>query len=211
MTVGALANWRIRPGPDERKGTVMSTAAELAPQSARRSQVPGVRALRLVSPHSDTPPPAAADGRRNLPLTGEEPASLAFCFPSGVPLHAQCARTWLRTLLAQVWEEDSAYRVALAAHEVIANGAVHGAGVVRVSVAVTPCELLIDVCDDSPALPQRRATEAGAESGRGLDIVERLGGELEVCQLGIGKLVRLRISRHASDLDAAAWTVGVDV
>lgn len=191
----------------------MPEVALMAPPFARqRAHVP--RTVPILGALASNSDPAAIglgiDGR-NLPPTGEGSTTLAFSFPAGVMLHVRCARNWLGSVLAYAWDADDADRVELAAYEVIANAAVHGAGIVRLAVHIAEGELVMDVVDDSPVMPKRRAARADAESGRGLALVELLGGELAAWSLGLGKLVRLRISRHSSAATlAAGWGLGDD-
>jgi anti-sigma regulatory factor (Ser/Thr protein kinase) len=188
-------------------------ASELIlPIVAQRAHVPSIPTLRLVGSNSDTAPDAPGLDGRNLPLLREESAvALAWSFPAGVPVHVRCARTWLGTLLTELWDEESAYRVELAAYEVIANASVHGAGTVRVAVRVGDEDLLMDVSDESPKLPAPRPAGAGDESGRGLAMVELLGGELAVGKYPHGKVVRLWIARTTPDSTlSAGWGLGGD-
>ena len=185
----------------------------MAPPSAgQRAHVPRVvPASRAFASNSDGVVVEPGIDGRNLPPTGEGSTTLAFSFPAGVMLHVHCARTWLGSLLANVWGGDDAGRVELAAYEVIANAGVHGAGVVRLAVLVNTDELVMDVADDSPAMPKRRSASDAAENGRGLALVELLGGELAAWPLGSGKLVRLRIARETSAATlAAGWGLGDD-
>ena len=186
----------------------MPDVALMAPPSAgQRAHVPPVRpALRAVASNSGGVPVEPGIDGRNLPPTGEDSTTLSFAFPAGVMLHVHCARTWLGSLLAHAWGADDAARVELAAYEVIANAGVHGAGVVRLAVLVDTDELVMDVADDSPAMPKRQPASNSAESGRGLALVELLGGELAAWPLSTGKLVRLRITRKTSAATlAAGW------
>ena len=186
----------------------MPNVALMAPPSAgQRAHVPRVvPALRAVASNSDGAAVEPGVDGRNLPPTGEGSTTLAFSFPAGVMLHVHCARTWLGSLLVGAWGADDADRGTLAAYEVIANAGVHGAGVVRLAVLVDTDELVMDVVDDSPAMPKRRRAGESAEDGRGLALVELLGGELAAWPLGSGKLVRLRITRKTSAATlAAGW------
>lgn len=188
-------------------------ASELVlPIAAQRAHVPLIPALRLVGSNSDTTPDVLGLDGRNLPLLKEESAvALAWSFPAGGLVHVRCARTWLGALLAELWDAESAYRVELAAYEVIANASVHGAGVVRVAVRIGDGDLLMDVSDDSPKLPAPRTADGEAESGRGLALVELLGGELAVGKYPHGKVVRLWIARTAPDFVlSAGWELGDD-
>jgi len=195
---------------DERLGP-MGAALAYANQSAgSRAHVPQIPQLRLVSSHADTVPGVVDLDGRDLPALGDESAtSVAFTFPAGDRLHVHCARKWLGHLLERAWDGDAAERVTLAAYEVIANAGIHGTGIVRLAVVITDDDLVMDVVDDSPAMPRPRQADQRSESGRGLAMVELLGGGLAAWPLGAGKLVRLRIGRKTSNFTTSAgWEIG---
>lgn len=172
--------------------------------SGPRSHVPPIPELRSVPPHAGIASPVVDLDGRDLPVLRDESAiTIAFAFPAGDPLHVQSVRPWLQAVLIAQWGED-AETALLALHEVIANGAVHGAGTVRVSVIIGDCELIADVWDECSLMPRRYAAGEGSESGRGLLIVEGLGGRLAATPSAGGKVVRLWMSRSrdmAADTD----------
>ncbi|MCX5384393.1 ATP-binding protein [Streptomyces sp. NBC_00083] len=88
----------------------------------------------------------------------------------------------------------------LVTSELTTNVVRHAAGVtdrLRVTVTLTAGWLRLDVTDGDPVLPQARTPHPGAESGRGVGIVEFLvadaRGEMSAHADAYGKTVRVRL------------------
>jgi anti-sigma regulatory factor (Ser/Thr protein kinase) len=140
------------------------------------------------------------DGR-DLPVLRDESAlRIAFAFPAGDPLHVSCVRPWLNSVLAARWGNDADVGL-LAVHEVLANSAVHGTGTVRAALVIGNWELVADVWDESSLKPLRGEPGTNAESGRGLLLIDQLGGRLTSDLSAGGKVVRLWLSRRPSAPD----------
>lgn len=185
---------------------VVETSDCLSAES--RSHVPQIPSLRLVTSNPGTQAPALDLDGRDLPALGEESVlTISASFPAGDPMHVHQVRSWLGSVLIERWGPDDGLLGELAAGEVIANAGIHGAGTVRVVVAIRSGEFVADVSDDSEALPKRRFATSDEVSGRGLEIVDRLGGELAILRGGVGKTVRLRMPRKQPDLAGllAVW------
>jgi two-component sensor histidine kinase len=70
---------------------------------------------------------------------------------------------------------DDVQALALMVSELVSNAVEHGDGLVHIElVSVDGGRLRVGVADGSDGAPERRPTVAGALSGRGLEIVERL-------------------------------------
>lgn len=84
--------------------------------------------------------------------------------------------------------------VALLVSEVATNALVHGTGQVEVRVSAEGQVLRVEVYDDSPHLPQRRAAGLLEEGGRGLALVESLSRDWGVDPRDPGKVVWFELS-----------------
>ncbi|GGW82209.1 MULTISPECIES: ATP-binding protein [Streptomyces] len=75
--------------------------------------------------------------------------------------------------------------------ELVANATRHGRGGCRLRLRVTDEQVIVEVCDDSPARPRLRPPAPDAESGRGLAMVRCLAERFDVTPVtGGGKRVR---------------------
>jgi anti-sigma regulatory factor (Ser/Thr protein kinase) len=79
--------------------------------------------------------------------------------------------------------------VALLVSEVATNALVHGSGDVEVRVTSDGPVLRVEVSDDSPQMPRRRAAGLLEEGGRGLALVDSLSRDWGVERHGEGKVV----------------------
>lgn len=75
--------------------------------------------------------------------------------------------------------------------ELVANATRHGGGGCRLRLRVTDEQVIVEVCDDSPARPRLGPPASDAESGRGLAMVRCLAERFDVTPVtGGGKRVR---------------------
>lgn len=93
----------------------------------------------------------------------------------GVTEPTRHVRHWARTVLA-TWRvpSDPADEIVLVLSELVTNAALHAGRALRAVLTRQPGEVLIEVVDNSIREPQLRSLGAVAESGRGLQLVERL-------------------------------------
>ena len=106
------------------------------------------------------------------------PESLA-----GVPLAREFVRTTLSEHGADVLVEDAL----LVVSELVTNAVLHGYGAPVLRLGPGTGWVRIEVADDSPCLPARRAS--GATGGWGLALVERLASNWGATRVGRGKVV----------------------
>lgn len=132
--------------------------------------------------------------------------------------HAQSvgqARRFLRELLREAGREAWLDAAELALSEIVTNGVLHAHTELTVRVELTPDLLEVEVSDGNAALPlQRRAQDAEATTGRGLELVTALTRECGVRSRADGKAVWFTLGdtdvhavaedRAAEDL-LAAW------
>lgn len=86
----------------------------------------------------------------------------------------RAAREFLAATLAS-WDLDDEEQVAaLLTTEVVTNAIVHARTAYRLAVELVPPELMVEVFDRNPVLPVPVAAAAGAESGRGLALIEAM-------------------------------------
>lgn len=95
-------------------------------------------------------------------------------------------------------DDETVDAVRLVASELITNAVVHGEGPITIVLHHRPGRLVIDVLDESPAMPQMGCAEADEESGRGLELVTFLVARLEWEPCDGGKRVRAEIALHSS-------------
>ncbi|MEU1099529.1 ATP-binding protein [Streptomyces tibetensis] len=86
-------------------------------------------------------------------------------------------------------DDETADAIRLVASELITNAVVHGEGPVTVALYHRPGRLVIDVLDANPSAPQTSCSQADAESGRGLALVEGLASRCAWEPVGRGKRV----------------------
>lgn len=126
----------------------------------------------------------------------------------------RAARRFLRDLLHQADRERWADTAELALSEVVTNGVLHAHTVLTVRVVVREDEVEVEVADANPGLPvQRRAQDAEATTGRGLELVAALARDCGVRPGSDGKVVWFCVGDPESEGDAsdeallAAWDV----
>ncbi|MFK8850135.1 ATP-binding protein [Streptomyces sp. Ac-502] len=98
-------------------------------------------------------------------------------------------RRLLVTHLRSCELEDLADTALLLASELLSNAVLHAQGPIGLRVWHSVRELGIEVTDRSTARPRVRATDSGAEHGRGLILVEALAGAWGTHLHGAGKTV----------------------
>lgn len=84
-------------------------------------------------------------------------------------------------------------QVALVVSELAANAVLHAATPFSVTVCDAETGIRIEVADGNPAVPQLKAHENTAPTGRGLRIVEQLADRWGVRLTGSGKVVWVEI------------------
>jgi anti-sigma regulatory factor (Ser/Thr protein kinase) len=111
--------------------------------------------------------------------TQASPRLIALALP-GIPGSVPAARRHVRDALGLHGLGEFAQDAAIITSELVANAVQHacedGTGTIGVilTYAGTPAAVTVAVSDCSPQVPVRRATPAGSEQGRGLQIVEAL-------------------------------------
>lgn len=111
--------------------------------------------------------------------TQASPRLIALALP-GIPGSVPAARRHVRDALGWHGLGEFAQDAAIITSELVANAVQHacedGTKTIRVILthAGTPAAVTVAVSDSSPQVPARRATPAGSEQGRGLQIVEAL-------------------------------------
>lgn len=104
------------------------------------------------------------------------------------------ARRLVRDHLLERGELELMDNAALLTSELVANVVLHVGGTVDVSVTVRPGAVLIDITDESSALPQVRTFSAGALTGRGLRLVQALSADCGVRHNRAGKTVWVHLT-----------------
>ncbi len=90
------------------------------------------------------------------------------------PISAYLARAFVSHHLADRSLSSLLDPVRLVVSELVTNALVHSQTAVSVTLSASDTTVLLEVRDESLALPQRRAPQTGDESGRGLQIVDIL-------------------------------------
>lgn len=127
------------------------------------------------------------------------------------PASVRVARRHLRGLLHQADREQWSDAAELALSEVATNAVLHAHTDLRLRVHVRDDEVEVEVEDDNPALPaQRRAHDAEATTGRGLELVSALTRECGVRPGRRGKVVWFTVTddseaEPSEDELLAAW------
>ena len=107
----------------------------------------------------------------------------------------RAARQFLRQVLREAHREEWGDAAELALSEVVTNGVLHAHTELVIRVRITPELLEVEVQDANPALPaQRRAPDAEATTGRGLELVAALTRECGVRPEPAGKVVWFTIA-----------------
>lgn len=105
------------------------------------------------------------------------------------PAAARSSRRMLRDLLDSTGHREWTEPAELACTELVTNAVLHAHTTVTVTVVVRPDELYVAVSDASHDLPQQRAGDAQATTGRGMLLVARLVTEHGVRRDETGKTV----------------------
>ena len=101
------------------------------------------------------------------------PGSHALTLPSVPQSVARVRRYAVDACRARGFEGDRD-TLALLVSEVVTNALLHGTGEVQVRVLGEASRLRVEVSDGSDVMPVRRDSEADAEGGRGLALVDAL-------------------------------------
>lgn len=107
--------------------------------------------------------------------------------------HAGAVRT-ARGLVAQACADaatgpECAATAALLTSEVVTNALLHGRGRVRLQICADDLRVRVEVGDDDPRHPGAPAQRDGAESGRGMLILDELAAAWGVSERTPGKVV----------------------
>jgi anti-sigma regulatory factor (Ser/Thr protein kinase) len=82
--------------------------------------------------------------------------------------------------------------------ELVTNAVVHGRGPVRIKLYVRDRDVVVEVTDNGPGLPQQRTPDQFAVDGRGLLLVSALSSTWGVELHDTGKTVWCSLSRGAA-------------
>lgn len=104
-------------------------------------------------------------------------------------------REVVRTIAGE-WIPDRADHAVLAVHEVAVNSIVHGGGhgVLRIDETADSIVFTVEDEDGTGSVPSLRAVDAGATSGRGLLIAQRLSDRLTIESHPTQTRVRVHLS-----------------
>jgi PAS domain S-box-containing protein len=107
-----------------------------------------------------------------------------------VPVSAPRAREFLAAVLAEAGRSVWVEAAQLALSEIVTNAVLHAHTNLDITVRVGREELRVDVRDYNPHLPTQRTYEAGATTGRGMELVAAVSAECGVSPVApIGKVV----------------------
>ncbi|MBF5081948.1 ATP-binding protein [Quadrisphaera sp. INWT6] len=99
------------------------------------------------------------------------------------------ARAFVRKELGELHSVEVRDRVELLASELVTNAVVHAGSLVTMDVVSEASgAVLVEVADGSPVHPVLRETELLDESGRGLELVDKLSVEWGVREGGLREL-----------------------
>jgi anti-sigma regulatory factor (Ser/Thr protein kinase) len=133
--------------------------------------------------------------------TQASPRLIALALP-GTPDSVPIARRRVRAALGSHGLGEYAQDAEVITSELVANAVQHGCGNGTATIGVilthtgTPAAVTVAVSDSSPQVPVRRATPAGSEQGRGLQIVEALSARWGWRCGGGGKAVFAVLARE---------------
>ncbi len=116
--------------------------------------------------------------------------SLTQSFPA-TSKGARAARRFATDVIGAA--EEVTDQVALVVSELAANAVLHAATPFTVTVSDDESGIRIEVADGNPAVPQLKAHQNTAPTGRGLRIVEQLTERWGVRRTGNGKVVWVEI------------------
>lgn len=125
------------------------------------------------------------------------------------PASAAAARRFVEQTLSR-WQCDEVIdTVKLLVSELVGNAIGHAHSEVEVIVHLLPDRLRVDVVDDDPDGPRRRAPSEGDIGGRGIAVVEAMAEAWGVSPRGPGKVVWFELPRPGDSTDnPAAQTPG---
>ena len=104
------------------------------------------------------------------------------------------ARAYCDDVLDSSGYKDRSEDARLVVSELVTNAILHAGTDIELNVSVRSDAVRIEVTDLGGGVPRSGAVE-GVTSGRGLPIVEALGGRWGVLQLGAGKTVWCELAR----------------
>lgn len=105
------------------------------------------------------------------------------------PRSVAAGRRFTGKALAEWGYPEHAETACLLVSEILTNAVSHARARIRLRVHRSASEIVIEVSDDSPRLPQRRLADPNDESGRGLMLVEALATEWGTRPRAAGKTV----------------------
>jgi PAS domain S-box-containing protein len=116
------------------------------------------------------------------------------------PASVRRARRHLRDLLRAAGREQWADSAELALSEIATNAVLHAHTDLRLRVHVRDAEVEVEVEDGNPALPaQRRAHDAEATTGRGLELVSAVTRDCGVRPGSAGKVVWFTVADDSAE------------
>jgi len=117
------------------------------------------------------------------------------------PESARQARRFVSDVIAAVGAEEFLDTATLLTSELVTNGIVHAHTELQVVVEATSHWVRVEVIDGNPMLPTRRSYDEGAQTGRGLEMVELLAADFGMEPLeNDGKRVWFRLGSSPGDL-----------
>ena len=111
------------------------------------------------------------------------------------------ARHWVESLLTGWGEPAAGWTAACIISELATNACIHARTGFTVTVAHTPDDVLLQVSDGSPAVPQPRSYGDRATTGRGLHLVEAMSSSWGVELRPDGKTIWARLTLRTTDPD----------
>jgi anti-sigma regulatory factor (Ser/Thr protein kinase) len=117
----------------------------------------------------------------------------------GLPSSVPTARHFVESILTAWGAGETAWTGALLVSELAANSTLHARSEFGVRVTRSHDQVLIEVHDASPRVPQPRAYGLQATTGRGLHLVESLSANWGVRPTPEGKTVWVELPAGAHD------------
>jgi anti-sigma regulatory factor (Ser/Thr protein kinase) len=108
------------------------------------------------------------------------------------------ARTFVQEVVTRSGLDGMGSTLVLLTSELVTNAVRHGAGPLRIKVYVRDNEVVIEVMDSGPMLPQQRSGAGDSDAGRGLTLVSLLSGSWGVEPHALGKTVWCSVPRQAA-------------
>ena len=120
------------------------------------------------------------------------------------------ARRFVRSALSDAGHEQWLDEALLAVSELATNAVLHAHSAFEVSVHVQEEGVYVQVWDDEPTRPQRRVSDAGSTTGRGLELVGAVASFHGVQAVGPSKVVWFTLGmprpEGAADLLLDRWS-----